>query len=83
MSKPSERPGRAPVALRLGLPFGGVVAFLGLVIAAAFTGTADWGLAIPIGLVIGGIPLLAAWLVLRSRGVTVLAWIDDYWSRDE
>ena len=75
-------PGRAPAVLRYGLPFGVVVTFLGLAIAAAFTGTADWGLAVPIGLILGGVVVFSLWLLMRRRGHTVVGWIDDYWTRD-
>ena len=83
MSNDPSPPERAPAALRFGLPSGAVVAFLGLVIAAAFTGTARWGLAIPIGLTIGGATLVLVGLALRRRGVKVLEWIDDYWNRED
>lgn len=73
---------RAPAALRYGLPLGAIAMFFGLVIAAAFTGTADWGLALPIGLVLGGAVVAALWFVIRRRGHTVTGWIDDYWTRD-
>lgn len=78
----NEAPERAPAILRYGLPIGAVVLFLGLAVAAAFTGTADWGLALPIGLILGGLVVLVLWLVVRRRGHGVIAWIDDYWTRD-
>lgn len=73
---------RAPAVLRYGLPAGGVATFLALAVAAAFTGTADWSLAAPIGLVLGGIVVLVLWVVVRRRGSTITGWIDDYWTRD-
>ena len=82
MSETEPQDERAPAALRYGIPVGGVVLFLGLVVAAAFTGTADWGLSLPIGLIIGGLVVLGVWWVLRQRGVSITAWIDDYWTRD-
>ena len=74
---------RAPAALRYGLPFGAMALFLGLVTAAAFTGTADWGLAIPIGLVIGGIAVVGIAIALQRRSLSITGWIDDYWSRED
>ncbi len=78
----NAEPERAPAILRYGLPVGVVVTFLGLAIAAAFTGTADWGLALSIGLILGVMVVVALWLVVRRRGHTVTGWIDDYWTRD-
>lgn len=73
--------GQAPAALRYGLPGFAAVVFLAMTIAAAFAGTADWGLAFPIGLGIGFVGLAIVWLMLRRRGVSPMRWIDDYWSR--
>jgi uncharacterized membrane protein len=74
---------RAPALIRYGLPFGAVILFLGLVTAAAFTGTARWSIAIPIGLVIGGLALTALRLIMRRRGIAITAWLDDYWTRED
>ena len=78
----NAEPERAPAILRYGLPIGAVVTFLGLAVAAAFTGTADWGLALPIGLILGGLVVSVLWLTVRRRGHSVVGWIDDYWTRD-
>lgn len=74
---------RAPIVFRWGLPFGGAVVLLTLAVGAAFGGTSDWSLAIPIGLVGGGLALGVIWIALRRRGISVTGWLDDYWSGED